>query len=81
MAAVTGRTHRRGVGATSMIRGRIRTDLHDKADLLATSTGVSLVQVLEWLIEQVEVDERGVPVGWPAHVPSDQRELPLTRSA
>jgi hypothetical protein len=77
MAAVTGRTHRRGVGATSELRGRIRTDLRAKADLVATSTGVSLVQVLEWLIDQVEVDDRGVPRDWPACVPSDQRELPL----
>lgn len=54
----------------------IEADADERINDLADATGTSRSGLIQWLVEHVEVDERGKPVGWDAEHPRDE-ELPI----
>lgn len=44
-------------------------------DRLVAATGVSRSEVAQWLVDSVEIDDAGRPVGWPSN---DDEELPTS---
>ena len=78
MAAVKGRTHRRGVSNAVLLQARVQPERHAKAHAAASALGIPLAAYIDGLLAHEEVDEQGRPVWWstPA-VPADQEELPL----
>lgn len=48
-------------------------------DRAAEATGAAKWAVMEFFLGNVELDERGVPIGWPYPI-GDQDELPFTAS-
>lgn len=77
MAAVKGRTHRRGVSNTVLLQARVQPDRHAKAQAAAAALGISLAAYIDQLLAHEELDEQGRPLWWATSVSADQEELPL----
>jgi len=77
MAAVKGRTHRRGVANTVLLQARVQPDRHAKAQAAAAALGISVAAYIDLLLAHEELDEDGRPLWWAGAVPSNQQELPL----
>jgi len=77
MAAVKGRTHRRGVSNAVLLQARVQPERHAKAQAAAAALGISVAAYIDQLLAHEEVDEHGRPLWWTASVSADQEELPL----
>jgi hypothetical protein len=74
-------TTRRRPRGTLVKPRRVLFTLEEQADRhlleLAEQLGTSKSALAQWLIDNIEVDGRGVPRGWSAEYPSTQQELPI----
>lgn len=48
-----------------------------RAAQVARHISASKSELVQWLIDSMQLDARGVPVGWPHSVPLDEGELDL----
>ena len=82
MAAVKGRTQRKGVGASTVqMNLRVSTHMRTKVQRAADALKISEAAYLDALLEREELDDQGRPLWWRDPVPGDQEELPLPQSA
>ena len=81
MAVVKGRAKRQGVSDNQQLAVRISPENFAKLDYAADINGISKAAIVDWMVEQLELDENGRPIGWPGSLPRDQSELPLTKTA
>lgn len=77
MAAVKGRTHRRGVSNTVLLQARVQPDRRAKAEAAAAALGISVAAYIDQLLDHEQLDEHDRPLWWTVPVPADQEELPL----
>ena len=54
----------------------LETRVDDRLNQLAAAAGTSKSAITQWLIERVELDADGRPVGWDADHPREE-ELPI----
>jgi hypothetical protein len=81
MAVVKGRAKRRGVSDNPQLAVRISPKNFAKLDYAADANGISKAAIVDWMVDRLELDENGRPIGWPGSLPRDRQELPPTRSA
>lgn len=84
MSAVRGRRPRPAGELTVPIQARVAPELHAKAQETADALKVSLSHYIARLLaheQATALDENGRPIWWTDPLPTDQEELPLTRSA
>lgn len=81
MSAIKGRRPRQINAPTVLLQARVDPELRAKAHRAAAAVGVSLAAYVEQLLAHEQLDETGRPLWWAEAVPSDQEELPLSRSA
>jgi hypothetical protein len=79
--AIPGRPRRKRGVPRVPLRARVEPETLDRVYAVAEVLGVSLTAYVEELIRHDQLDEHGRPVWWTAPIPSDQEELPLSKSA
>lgn len=50
---------------------------HERLNELAQAAGVTRSQMAQWLVDTVERDEIGLPVGWAEDHPSESEQVSL----
>jgi hypothetical protein len=81
MARIAGRQARSDVADQEPLRVRVSPENSQKVDRAAAALGISKAAYVDALLTRERLDPRGRPVWWSDPVPTDQEELPLTRSA
>lgn len=80
MGAVKGRS-KRAPGAAATLYARVGPEQYEKARTAAAAVGVSVAAYLDALLAHDDLDADGRPVWWTGPAPTNQEELPLSRSA